>query len=85
MRKVNNEEILEIINMFDHDPITADRVNEKLQNFGIDSIMFIQIIVQLEEMLECEIPDSKLLLGKLDTPQEIINTIILCLDDAYSE
>ena len=41
----------------------------------MDSITFIKIIVAVEEEFECEIPDSKLLLGEMNTVNKIVQVL----------
>ena len=41
----------------------------------MDSITFIKIIVAVEEKFECEIPDSKLLIGEMNTANKIFQVL----------
>ena len=49
--------------------------DKDLLDFGIDSIIFIQIIVALEDDFSVQIPDEKLLLTEINTINKIYNTI----------
>ena len=76
MKEVTKEKILDIINEnMDGDPLDRDRLDDDLSEMGMDSIVFIQIIVELEETFECEIPDSKLLITELNTIQKIYDVL----------
>ena len=76
MKKATVEKVIEIINAtIEKGEISYKNIDKKLSDMGIDSIAFIQIIVALEEELECEIPDSKLLMSELDTVQKISDVL----------
>ena len=76
MKKVTIEEVLEIINKnVEADAIVLEQVNDNLSELGMESITFIQIIVEIEETFECEIPDSKLLLSEMDTVQKMYDVL----------
>lgn len=76
MKIVTARAVLEIINKcIENDAIVQEQLNDNLSEFGVDSIKFIQIIVELEEAFECEIPDSKLLMSKMDTVQKIYDVL----------
>ncbi len=81
MLEVTIEKILDVINYLDNMDITPEQINEKLEDLGMDSITFIQIVVKLEEVFDCEIPDSKLLITEMDTVQKIFNV----LQELYEE
>lgn len=76
MKEVTKEEILDIINnAIDGDAIDPEQLDDDLAELGMDSIKFIQIIVEIEDAFECEIPDSKLLLTELNTVQRIFDVL----------
>lgn len=54
---------------------TDDKLDEDLSEFGMDSITFIKIIVAVEEKFECEILDSKLLIGEMNTANKIFQVL----------
>ena len=62
------------------DTNVIEQLDENLADFGVDSIVFIQIIVCLEEQFECEIPDEKLIFSEMNT----INKIYMVLKDIKS-
>ena len=76
MKEVTKEKILDIINnAIEGDAIDPGQLDDDLSKLGVDSIKFIQIIVDIEEAFECEIPDSKLLITELNTVQKIFDTL----------
>lgn len=76
MKEVTKEIILDIINEnMEESVIASDQLNDDLYELGMDSIVFIQIIVKIEEIFECEIPDSKLLISELNTVQKIYDVL----------
>ena len=82
MQQVTIETVLPIINASIKDvELTVENLNDNLTEFGVDSIAFIQIVVALEEILGCEIPDSKLILSEMDT----INKLMEVLKSLYDE
>ena len=76
MKKATVEKVIEIINAtIEKEEISYKNIDKKLSDMEIDSIVFIQIIVALEEEFECVIPDSKLLMSELDTVQKISDVL----------
>lgn len=76
MKEVTKEEILDIINnAIEGDAIDLEQLDDDLSELGMDSIKFIQIIVEIEETFECEIPDSKLIITELNTVQKIFDVL----------
>ena len=76
MNKFTVDDILVILNQsIKGNEITVEQINEDLADYGLDSISFITIIIKLEKMFDCEIPDSKLLLSEMNTVQKIINIL----------
>jgi Acyl carrier protein len=76
MREVTIEKVLDILNTnIENTEITTVQSDEDLSQLGMDSIMFIRIIVSLEEEFECEIPDSKLLITEMNTVNKIFKLL----------
>ena len=75
MMEVAIKDILDVINESDNLNISEAQVEENLSELGMDSITFIQIIVKLEEVFDCEIPDSKLLISEMDTVQKMFDVL----------
>lgn len=81
MKNITTENVLNAVNSLGRIKLSNNQINDDLKDFGMDSLMFIQIIVKLEEYFECEIPDSKLLISEMDTVQKMFNVIM----DIYNE
>lgn len=75
MKEITVEGILNVVNALDNIAISTEQLQENLPNIGMDSITFIQIIVGLEEVFDCEIPDSKLLISEMDTVQKMYDVL----------
>ena len=70
------EEVIKIINeAVEGIDFTEVQADSDLTKLGMDSISFIQVIVQIEETFECEIPDSKLLMAEMNTLNKILNAL----------
>ena len=67
MGNVGVVEILNVINTVLEKPLSQDQAEVELSTIGVDSIIFIRIIVALEETFEIEIPDEKLLITEMNT------------------
>ena len=82
MKKIAVNQVLEILNAnIEDSPITTDELDTSLMDLGMDSITFIQVIVALEEEVECEIPDEKIMISEMDTVQKIINILQSLYDE----
>lgn len=55
----------------DFTPITLAQENDDLSDLGMDSIIFVQTIVTIEEAFSIRIPDEKLLLQEMNTIKKI--------------
>ena len=76
MKKATIDKIVEILNTnIENAEITEEKFDENLSELGMDSLVFIKIIISLEEEFECEIPDSKLLLREMDTVNKILGIL----------
>lgn len=75
------EKMLNIIQTCIGIKIYQNQFDEDLANMGIDSISFIQIIVALEEELDIEIPDEKLLLTEMNTFSKMVDVISAVLNE----
>ena len=49
--------------------------NYELSQYGMNSIIFIHIVVDLEETFDIEIPDEYLLITEMNTLNKIINVV----------
>lgn len=80
--EVTKEKILEIINdVVQSEPINSEQYDEDLSKFGMDSIRFIQIIISLEDVFECEVPDVNLILTQMNTINKIYDVLISIKSD----
>lgn len=76
MKAITVEKVIEILNAnIENAKITKDKLDENLSDLGMDSITFIKIIVAVEKEFECEIPDSKLLIGEMNTANKIVQVL----------
>ena len=75
-KEITLENILNIINdNIENTNITIDQLDDDLSQIGMNSIIFIQIIVSFEEEFECEFPDSKLLITEVNTVNKMFEVI----------
>ena len=82
MNKVTKEKILEIVNTnIENGAVTVEQYDSELSKLEMDSIQFIRSIVSLEQELECEVPDSKLLLTEMNTISKMTDVISAVLDN----
>ena len=83
MNKKKVDEILNIINLnLPNIEISRNHFGDDLSVLGLDSLTFIQIVVELEDKFSCEIPDSKLILSEMNTVNKII-TVLDGLEKKY--
>ena len=76
MKEITIEKVIDILNASIEDAeITGDKLDVDLSELGMDSITFIKIVVTLEEEFKCEIPDSKLLIGEMNTANKIVKVL----------
>ncbi len=76
MKNITIEKIIEILNKnIENANITVEQTNQDLREFDMDSILFIQTVVSLEEEFDCEIPDEKLLLLEMNTVNKIYEVL----------
>ena len=55
--------------------LTSEQMEEDLPALGMDSILFIRVVVALEEAFSIEIPDEYLLMTELNTASKIVDVI----------
>ncbi len=82
MKEITKEKIFEIVNSVQDMEVTVDQCDDDLLELGLDSIKFIQIIVSLEEAFECEIPDEKLLLTKMNSVNKMLEVLQLAVGES---
>lgn len=77
MKTISVEKIVEIINQnIKGVDITEAKYDEDFSELGMDSFNFIRIIVALEDVFECEIPDSYILISEMNTVNKIHKVLI---------
>ena len=76
VRKPELNEIIEIVNSFSEDVKVSEKEAEKsLVDLGIDSLVFVSFIVELEERFDFEFPDYLLTFNELDSVRKIFETM----------
>ena len=83
MDKTINNVLLILNKHFDSHIIGLNNIDDKLTDLGMDSILFIQIVVALEEAFEIEIPDEKLLIPEMDTINKMLDVILHSPSNKY--
>lgn len=74
------QKVIDIFNLVLNEQIISQKdTNKKLKVLHIDSLLFIQAIVILEEELNIQIPDNMLVYSQLNT----INKIVKCIKEIY--
>lgn len=81
MKEVTTNGVLAVLEGVDHLHVTKEDFSTDLSELGVDSIMFIGIVVALEEAFDCEFPDSKLLPTEMKTIQDMVDV----LQELYEE
>ena len=72
MKEVSLANLLSFINdKLESINILPSQVTDDLSELGMNSIMFVQLIVDIEIEFECEFPDSKLILTETNTVAKI--------------
>ena len=59
-----------------------DQLEADLTELGMQSILFIKIVVALENEFECEIPDSKMIMKEMNTLQKTYNAVSLSVAES---
>lgn len=69
------ENVIHVINSIMGTGLSNENIQDNLQQIGMDSIKFIQIIVALEGKFGIEVPDEKLLINAMSTLKQIIGVV----------
>ena len=78
------DKILDIINSnIEKVNISIEQADEDLSTIGMDSILFISIVVAMEETFGIEIPDEKLLITEMGTLNKMIGVVSTALGIVY--
>ncbi|WP_270564192.1 acyl carrier protein [Clostridium beijerinckii] len=76
MKEITIEKVLEIVNsIMEKVVVTKEELDDDLEAMGMNSIMFIRIVISFEEELECEVPDSKLLISEMNTVNKMFDVL----------
>ena len=77
VEKVEINQLLNIVNEVLKESTVSDKdIDKNLMAYGMDSIKFIHMIVDIEKYYGCEIPESKLLLEEMNTIEKIMNVLM---------
>lgn len=67
------KQIISVINKYCKEGALSEKeMNRNLIDFGIDSLILIRIIVEIEELVEIEIPTEKLVYANLNTVEKLL-------------
>lgn len=81
MREDVIDKVLQILSEnIENCEIAPGQKDEDLVALGMDSIIFIRVVVALEEAFDIEIPDEKLLLTEMNTISKMTEVISAVLD-----
>lgn len=79
------EQVVHILNTTINNVNFTESTDIDLLELGVDSIMFIRIIIGLEDHFNIEIPDEYLLLTELNTVSKIVNLISVLIGQKQHE
>ena len=75
MEEITSKKVLSVLKNINKLHVTQDDLSKNLSELGVDSMLFIEIVIALEEEFDCEIPDSKLILHEIKTIRDIIDIL----------
>ena len=85
MRKDILDKVLKVLNTnLENTEITFEQTEDDLSALGMDSIVFIRVVVALEEAFDIEIPDEYLLITEMNTLSKMTDVISTVLDHQNS-
>ena len=64
--------------------LQEDQYDVDLSTKGMTSLVFIHVVVALEDEFECEIPDSKLVLSEMNTVNKIKDVLQFVVENETS-
>lgn len=74
------EKIVEIVNeLMKNVNIELSQLDDDLVEFGLDSIIFVQLIVEIEEVFQVDVPDKALYISELNTINKITKLVEILL------
>ena len=81
MREDILDKVLKVLNTnLENTEITFEQTEDDLSALGMDSLLFIRVIVALEEAFDIEIPDEYLLITEMNTLSKMKEVISAVLD-----
>ena len=85
MREDILDKVLKVLNAnLENTEITFEQTEDDLSALGMDSIVFIRVVVALEEAFDIEIPDEYLLLTEMNNLSKMTDVISTVLDHQNS-
>lgn len=75
MNEIIVGKVISVLNEVLECEITKEQMDVNLSKFSMDSIAFIRIVVSLEELFNCEIPDSNLIISEMDTMRKMCDVL----------
>ncbi len=70
------EKIIKTINfVLGENVVTLDDLDLTLENVGLDSLVFIHLVLELESELNIEVPDEYLILAQFNTVNKIYDIV----------
>ena len=85
MREDILDKVLKVLNAnLENTEITFEQTEDDLSALGMDSIVFIRVVVALEEAFDIEIPDEYQLITEMNTLSKMTDVISTVLDHQNS-
>ena len=85
MREDILDKVLKVLNAnLENTEITFEQTEDDLSALGMDSIVFIRVVVALEEAFDIEITDEYLLITEMNTLSKMTDVISTVLDHQNS-
>ena len=85
MREDILDKVLKVLNAnLENTEITFEQTEDDLSALGMDSIVFIRVVVALDEAFDIEIPDEYLLITEMNTLSKMTDVISTVLDHQNS-
>lgn len=76
IENISKTRIIQLINKsLKEVSVTENMENIDLGAIGLDSLTFVQLIVNIEDEFNCKIPDSKLILSQMNTVNKIFDIL----------
>lgn len=78
--------VLKILNTnMDNVKVDVAQIDKDLSVIGMDSLVFIRVIVALEEEFDIEFPDDKLLMSEMNTVSKILDVVADTLAEKHED